>query len=64
MDFDGDGISDNEDDDADNDGVNNLNDKLAFDHRANADRDNDGTGDYYDLDNDNDGIKASFEAHG
>tara|TARA_B100001173_G_scaffold218729_1_gene189177 strand:- start:1699 stop:14373 length:12675 start_codon:yes stop_codon:yes gene_type:complete len=62
-DFDGDGISDNEDDDADNDGVNNLNDKLAFDHRANADRDNDGTGDYYDLDNDNDGFMDFDEVY-
>ena len=33
-DTDGDGIADNADDDADNDGVNNLNDKLAFDKRA------------------------------
>ena len=56
MDFDHDGISDNEDDDTDNDGVNNLNDKLAFDSKASSDKDNDGTGDSYDLDNDNDGF--------
>ena len=54
IDFDGDGISDNEDGDADNDGVDNSSDTHPFDSKTSTDRDSDGTGDRYDVDNDND----------
>ena len=55
-DFDQDGISDNNDTDDDNDGVNDEADAFPFDANENSDNDGDGVGDNTDTDDDNDGI--------
>ncbi|MFW8592019.1 thrombospondin type 3 repeat-containing protein [Glaciecola sp. 2405UD65-10] len=55
-DYDGDGIANEQDIDADNDGVDNTNDAFPLDETESADFDNDGSGDNADTDDDNDGV--------
>jgi gliding motility-associated-like protein len=61
-DFDGDGIPDLADDDADGDGILNVNEILAGQNWKTADFDGDGHPNWLDIDSDNDGIVDNIEA--
>ncbi|WP_371374589.1 leucine-rich repeat domain-containing protein [Thalassotalea aquiviva] len=62
LDQDGDGITDHNDDDIDNDGVANADDAFAFDSSEWADTDSDGIGNNSDWDIDNDGVANEDDA--
>lgn len=61
-DFDGDGLSDANDPDDDNDGVDDDVDVFPFDAEETIDTDGDGTGNTADTDDDNDGVNDEADA--
>jgi len=56
IDFDGDGVGDNADQDDDNDGVDDANDSFPLNASEDSDYDSDGIGDNTDTDDDGDGV--------